>query len=45
MNKLMAILMAGILLLMSCARLENLSEEEKEKYKRSNQRYRMMQTP
>jgi hypothetical protein len=39
------ILLLACLLFLSCAHQDNLTEEEKEKYRRSNQRYRSGQNP
>ena len=39
MKKCIAMLTASILLLLSCSHWENLSEEEKEKYRQSRLRY------
>ena len=39
MKKLISLFLAGTLLLLSCAHQENLSEEEKEKYRRARMRY------
>jgi hypothetical protein len=39
MKKLISLFLAGTLLLLSCVHQENLSEEEKEKYRNSKMRY------
>ena len=39
MKKLIAFIIAGIILILSCAQDQNLTEEEKEKYQRARQRY------
>ena len=39
MKKLIAWVFAGIMLFLSCAHQENLTEEEKEKHRRARQRY------
>ena len=39
MKKLIASLIAGIIFLLSCAHQGDLTEEEKEKYRRARQRY------
>ncbi|MGD9133824.1 MAG: hypothetical protein PVF78_09275 [Desulfobacterales bacterium] len=39
MKKLIALLIASIMLFLSCAHQKNLTEDEKEKYRRSRQRY------
>jgi hypothetical protein len=39
MKKLIALGFTGIMLFLSCAHHENLTEEEKEKYRRARQRY------
>jgi len=45
MKKLIALLIAGITLILSCAQNQNLTEEEKEKYRRAWQNYQRMQKP
>ena len=44
MKKIIILIWASILFL-SCAHQDNLTEQEREKYRRSNQQYRMGQTP
>jgi hypothetical protein len=39
MKKLIALIIAGIILILSCAQNQNLTEEEKEEYRRARQRY------
>lgn len=45
MKKCIVLLMAGILFLLSCSHSRNLTEEEREKYRKSNMRYKAGQTP
>jgi len=44
MKKIFILILAGLLFL-SCAHQDNLTEEEREKYRRAYQRYRSGQTP
>jgi hypothetical protein len=39
MKKIIALILAGMFLVLSCANQKNLSEEEKEKYRNARQRY------
>ncbi len=39
MKKIIALILAGMFLVLSCANQKNLSEEEKEKYRKARQRY------
>jgi hypothetical protein len=39
MKRLISLFLAGTLLLLSCVHQENLSEEEKEKYRKAKMRY------
>ena len=39
MKKMIALMVAGIVFFLSCAHWEDLTEEEKEKYRRARQRY------
>jgi len=39
MKKILALVMAGFFLFLSCAHQKDLSEEEKEKYRNAKQRY------
>jgi len=39
MKKIIALILAGMFFLLSCAHQDNLSDEEKEKYRRARQRY------
>ena len=39
MKKLIALMLAGTILIISCAHQDNLSEEDKEKYRRSKKTY------
>ena len=45
MKKSIALVVAGIMLFLSCAHQKNLTEEEKEKYRRARQRYEAGQKP
>ena len=44
MKKIIALLMASMLFLFSVSCTKNLTEEEKEEYRKSNERFRRMQT-
>jgi len=39
MKKIIALILAGMFFLLSCAHQDNLSDEEKEKYRKARQRY------
>jgi len=39
MKKIIALILAGMFLVLSCAHQDNLSDEEKEKYRKARQRY------
>jgi len=39
MKKIIALILAGMFLVLSCAHQKNLSEEEKEKFRKARQRY------
>ena len=45
MKKLIVLLIAGVILILSCAQNKNLTGEEKEKYRRARQNYYRMQKP
>jgi hypothetical protein len=45
MKKLIVLIIAGIMLILSCAQNQNLTEEEREKYRRARQRYEWGQRP
>ena len=45
MKKLIALVIAGIMLFLSCAHQKNLTPEEQEQYRRARQRYEAGQTP
>jgi PBP1b-binding outer membrane lipoprotein LpoB len=45
MKKLILLIIAGIMLILSCAQNQNLTEEEREKYRRARQKYEWGQRP
>jgi PBP1b-binding outer membrane lipoprotein LpoB len=45
MKKLIVLIIACIMLILSCAQNQNLTEEEREKYRRARQRYEWGQRP
>jgi hypothetical protein len=44
-KKLIFLALAGVMLVSSCATTQNMSTEEREAIRRSNENYRRMQTP
>ena len=45
MNKLIVLILAGVLLFLGCAHQKNLTEEEKEAYRKARRTYDAGQTP